>query len=298
MASVIGSKFIHLLLMLGIPTWLFANIHPVPPQPTTITGAITHLYKSIDGAELRLHVFNPPNHQSSVKQAAIIFYFGGGWAHGSVEQFVPQAKYLAQRGMVAIVTDYRVSGRYKTSPFEAMADAKSAIRWVRFHAAELGIDPNRIAAGGGSAGGHIALSAAIFDGFDEIYEDKRVSSKPNALVLFNPAIDTTTERTKEHFGNRGREASPLHHIVPNLPPMIILHGKADTTVPYPEVEHFCSEVRSRGNQCQLFGFDGAHHGFYSPHHKQGLWYRETLLEVDRFLTKLDYLPRPAPLHVS
>src|SRR5262249_22791415 len=144
-------------------------------------------------SELRLHIFNPQNRGTVTAIPAIVFFFGGGWTNGTVTQFIPQSKHLAQRGMIAIVADYRVFGRHKTSAFEAIADAKSAIRWVRAHATELGIDPNRIAAGGGSAGGHIALSAAVLDQFDDMNEDRRVSSKPNALVLFNPAVDTSPE---------------------------------------------------------------------------------------------------------
>jgi len=285
------------VLVLCMPIWALAKNAAIEPQPLAITGAITHVYKSIDGAELRLHVFNPPNHHASVKRAAIVFFFGGAWTYGSVEKFVPQSIHLAQRGMVAIVADYRVFDRQRTSPFEAMADAKSAIRWIRSHAAELGIDPHRIAAGGGSAGGHIALSSAMFEKFDDPKDDKKISSKPDALVLFNPAIDTTHERNKERFGDRGREASPIHHLHGGLPPMIILHGKADRAVPYAEVEKFCAEARQLGNHGELVGYEGATHGFFSPHHKHAQWYWETLLEVDRFLTKIGFLPEAPPPHL-
>jgi acetyl esterase len=284
-------------LILCIPIWALGKNTPIQPQPTAIKGAITLVYKSIDGAELRLHVFNPPNHRASVKRAAIVYFFGGAWTHGSVEKFVPQAIHLAQRGMVAIVADYRVFDRQRTSPFEAMADAKSAIRWIRSHATELGIDPHRIAAGGGSAGGHIALSSAMFEKFDDSKDDKKISSKPNALVLFNPAIDTTHERNKERFGDRGREASPIHHLHGGLPPMIILHGKADRAVAYAEVEKLCTEARQLGNHCELFGYEGATHDFFSPQRNHGQWYWETLLEVDRFLRKIGYLPEAPPPHL-
>lgn len=287
-------QILCVILILCLPIGTFAQSTPVKPQPTAIQGAITYVYKSINGAELRLHVFNPPNHSPSRKRAAIVFFFGGGWVLGTVEQFVPQSRHLAGRGMIAIVADYRVFYRHKTSPLEAMADAISAIRWVRSHANELGVDQNRIASGGGSAGGHIALSAAVFDAFHEIKEWK-TSSKPNTLVLFNPAVDTTG-RLKEPFGNRGRarDASPLHHIRRGLPPTVIFHGKADATVPYIDVERFCAESKKFGNECQLFGYEGAKHGFFNPPREQGKWYRETLLEADRFLTRLGYLPEPVP----
>jgi acetyl esterase/lipase len=265
----------------------------VPPQPLTIEGAIPHIYKSIDGVELRLHVFNPPNQSASAKRAAIVFFFGGGFVRGNVEQFVPQSKQLAQHGIVAIVADYRVRNRHQTGPFEAIADAKSAIRWVRSHSVELGIDSNRIAAAGGSSGGRIALSAAVFDAFDEPGEDKKVSSKPNALVLFNPGVDdTANENVDRLFGARAREASPLHHITRGLPPAAIFHGKSDPVVAYSDAEQFCTEYSRAGNQCQLFGYEGATHGFFNPQQEKGKWYRITLSEVERFLTALGYLPEP------
>ena len=266
---------------------LVAHTTPAAAQAATLDGTKAYVYKSAGGTQLRLYVFQ--THRRA-PNAAILFFFGGAWTNGDVAQFAPQAKYLAERGMVAIVVDYRVLSRHGTSPFEAIADAKSALRWVRAHSAELGVDPNRIAAGGGSSGGHLALSAAVFNTLDEAGEDTSVSATPNALVLFNPAVDTTRARP---FGDRAREGSPLHHVRAGLPPMLILHGKADTTVPYSDVDRFCSEATALGNQCRLVGYDGATHGFFNPRRGDDKWYRETLLEADRFLTSLGYLPAPA-----
>lgn len=276
----------------------------IQPQPATLENAVSRVYKSVDGVDLRLHIFNPPNHGAAAATPAIVFFFGGGWTGGTVNQFVPQSKHLASRGMVAIVADYRVFNRHKTTPFEAIADGKSAIRWVRAHARELGLDPGRIAAAGGSSGGHVALSAAVLDGFDEASENKAVSSRPNALVLFNPAVDTTAESDaarsggrgadalKARFGDRSRAASPFHHLRSGLVPTLILHGKADTTIPYSDVERFCAQARKLGDRCELVGYDGAAHGFFNPQRDEGTWYRETLAEAERFLTGIGYLRPP------
>ena len=99
--------------------------------PIAVEGATGYVYKSVGADQLRLHVFSVDSADVVALRPAIVFFFGGGWAQGSVTQFVPQAKYLARRGMVAIVPDYRVLDRHGTTPFEAIADAKSAIRWVR-----------------------------------------------------------------------------------------------------------------------------------------------------------------------
>jgi acetyl esterase/lipase len=217
---------------------------------------------------------------------AILFFFGGKWKHGTIQQFVPQSRHFAQLGLLAIVADYRVFDRHRTGPFEAIADAKSAVRWVRSRAGELGIDPDRIVAAGGSSGAHIALSAALLEGFEEPTEDQRISSMPNALVLFNPVLDTTVE---ERFGDRGREGSPLQHLRSGLPSTLILHGRADTMVPYSRAEAFCAASKRMGNDCRLVGYDGAIHAFFNPHTADGKWYRATLAEAARFLTDIGYL---------
>jgi acetyl esterase/lipase len=191
--------------------------------------------------------------------------------------------------MLAIVADYRVQGRHGTSVFEAMADAKSAIRWVRAHAAKLGADPARIVGSGGSAGGHIALSAAVIDGFEEPGEDKSISSKPDALVLFNPVADTSRSKG---LGVKALEASPFHHLGQRLAPTLIMHGTADTSVPFESVERFCKEAASRMQSCRVVGYEGATHGFFNLPNAEGKWYRETLAEADRFLTGLGYLKAP------
>lgn len=263
---------------------------PSPPQPLTIPGAATHVYKVIEGNELRLHVFSPPASDGPGARPAIVFFFGGGWVRGSVEQLAPQARHLAQRGMVAIVADYRVYERHGTWAFEAIADAKSAIRWVRAHAGDLGVDPGRLAAGGSSAGGHLALSAAIFDDLDEPGEDPGVSSRPDALVLFNPVVDAD----EVELGPRWQEGSPLHRLKGGLPPMVILHGEIDTTVPFRRANAFCQQAGALGNRCEIHMYENAEHGFISPRVQGGRWHRETLLEADRFLTGLNYLQPPTP----
>ena len=202
-------------------------------------------HKTIDTMQLRLHVFAPKPPITSPRPA-MLFFFGGGWVNGDVKQFIPQATHLAELGVAGILVDYRVKYRHQTTPFESMADAKSAVRWVRARASELGVDPGRVAAGGGSAGGHVALSAAVFDRFDEPNEDRSTSSKPKLLVLFNPVVDATTPARDAHFNGRGREGSPLHQDVPSLPPTLILHGKEDESVPYADVEKFCNDARVPG----------------------------------------------------
>ena len=129
-------------------------------QVVKLEGAKVHQYKQVGETKLFLHVYNPDGHKDSDRKPAIVFFFGGGWNGGTPKQFEPHCQYLSQRGMVAITAEYRVKSRNKTTPFECVKDGKSAIRWVRANANKLGVDPSRIAAGGGSAGGHVAAAVA------------------------------------------------------------------------------------------------------------------------------------------
>jgi acetyl esterase/lipase len=304
-ATCIGSIFTQLsmTLFIGSSLALAQNsicstpvvAQSVRAQSTGFDGATAHIFKSVDGVDLRLHVFEP-THRSATKLPAIVFFFGGGWMSGDVASLLPQARYFAGRGVVTILADYRVYCRNNVDITQEMADAKSAIRWVRSHAKQLGVDPKRIVASGGSSGGHLALSTAVFDTFDESGEDVRTSSKPNALVLFYPCVDETAEEEKQYsapaLGNHGEDVSPKYHVAKGLPPMIVLQGTGDPL--YAGVKKYCADVGKFGNSCEFVQYEVAPHGFFDPARYDGKWYRPSLLEMDRFLTKLSYLKGPSP----
>ena len=155
-------------------------------RPDLPTKSFT--YKKTKQADLEIVVHYPPGWKETDKRPAIVFFFGGGWTSGSVKQFETQAAHLAGRGMVAARADYRIKSKHGVTPKECVEDAKSAVRWIRQNAAKLGVDPDRIVAAGGSAGGHIAACTALAPGLEAEGEDTAVSSKPNALVLFNPVL--------------------------------------------------------------------------------------------------------------
>lgn len=225
----------------------------------------TLTYKTRGKIELKLHVFNPMDHKATDKRPAIVFFFGGGWTGGTPRQFYQQAESFASLGFVAMSADYRVIGKHKTTPFECVSDGKSAIRWVRQHAAELGVDPHRIIAAGGSAGGHVAACTGVIRGYEEEGEAADISSAPNAMILYNPVIDTT----EKGYGlakvgeRRKTDISPCHHVREGIPPTLIFHGTADTTVPYENVRRFATLMKDAGNNCLLVSFNERKHGFFN-----------------------------------
>jgi len=271
--------------------------------PPVLPDARAEVYKTVGQTNLRLYIFTPKNHSSTNRHPAIVFFFGGGWRSGSPKQFEKQCQYFSSRGMVAITADYRVANRQDAKPVQCVADAKSAIRWVRKNAARLGVDPNRIIASGGSAGGHIAACAAVVPDLDEPGEDTSVSAVPNAAVLFNPVLvlaplegmdleGFASRVNAERMGVEPKRISPAHHVRAGAPPIIIFHGKADTTVPFATAEAFAAKMKAAGNRCELVGFEGESHGFFNYGRGNNRFFRQTLAQADEFLTSLGYLNGP------
>jgi acetyl esterase/lipase len=191
--------------------------------------------------------------------------------------------------MVGIVADYRVKSRQGTTPFECVKDGKSAIRWVRAHARDLGIDPDRIAAGGGSAGGHVAAATATVPGLEEEGEDSSISCRPNALLLFNPVYDNGPggfghERVKERY----KEISPIHNIQKGTPPAIVFLGTNDSLIPVATAEKYKELMEQAGSRSDLHLYEGQPHGFFNRR-KSEEHFLKTVTEMDRFLESLGYL---------
>jgi acetyl esterase/lipase len=267
-----------------------APLFAKPSYPPTYRDARVETYRKVDSTELKLWIFGES--EPKAPKPAIVFFFGGGWRGGSPDQFENQARHFAKRGMIAILADYRVKSRHGVQVVECVKDAKAAIAWVRENAQRLGIDPDKIAASGGSAGGHLAASTGTISG---IGSDER----PNAMILFNPACTlapiadwqpppgSKADLSVERFGVEPQKISPAHHIGPHTPPTLILHGKEDTTVPYASVVAFESVMKEAGRPCKLVGYDGAGHGFFN----RGEDYSKTLAEADAFLVDLGWIKK-------
>lgn len=245
-------------------------------------------YKQVDNTALMMKVYHSENDIPAKKRPAMVFFFGGGWNGGTVNQFEPHAKYFAQRGITCFLVDYRVKSRQQTTPFESLKDAKSAIRYIRANADEFGIDADKIIAAGGSAGGHLAAATAFIAKYNEVSDDQSISCIPNALVLYNPVIDNGPGGYGfERIGMAYKDFSPLHNIQKGAPPTILFLGTNDVLIPVETVKYYQAVMRKVESTCELHLYEGEVHGFFN--YKNFGNYKDTLAKSDAFLQSLGYL---------
>jgi len=199
---------------------------------------LPHTYITQDGTPLDYDIFYPTHLPSNLP--SLILFFGGAWAFGGRHKFYPQAEYFAKQGYVVFTPDYRVLSRQHVSPKTCVADALAFWAHIREHAAEFGISPDRIALGGGSSGGHLALMAGL-----------RGDALPKAFVLFNPVVTLPSKKL-----------SPARLLGEDFPPALILHGSRDVLIPLPIIRRFISRVQKLGNDVLLFVYPKRGHGFF------------------------------------
>ena len=283
------------------------------------------IYKTAGGENLKLYVFNPRDHEQDQQRPAILLIHGGGWMSGQPSFFFPHARYFASRGMVAISVQYRLGGEAPGGIFGCLADCKSAMRYLRNHADSFGIDPDRIAVAGDSAGGHLAAALGLFDGFNDPENDLSVSARPNAMLLYNPVLDLVDLKwTRRHPGirkpgemkdwdedpvrvhkhgetpvDRARAFSPNFNIEPDQPPALLMNGTDDKTTPVEHARRFAKLYVDEGNRCDLVVLEEVAHACvlinYTAEEEVVV---RAIREGDKFLESLGYLEGDPTLEVN
>lgn len=262
--------------------------HAIPdrqprPQPDKVV-----VFKQTPQGELKAHIYFPPGWSAGDKRPAIVLWSGGGFQLGTAGQFFHQAKYFASRGLVAICPEYRGRKLHKILIDSCVEDARSAMRWVKGRAAELGIDPSKVIASGGSAGGTLSLLVARDVGPDAKDDDVTVSTRPCALVLFNPAIG---ESVLERIGRGGPPQASINAEIVTLntprkdePPVIMFYGTEDRPF-LDRAGEFNERALAQGSRCELWTADRMEHSFFN----RQPWRDATVRKADEFLVSLGYL---------
>ena len=218
-----------------------------------------------------------------------MFFHGGGWVGGKPNQFNEHSTYFAGRGLVCVQVEYRlVKAADKAPPLVCIQDARTSMRWVRSHAAELGIDPARIASAGGSAGGHLAAYVGMVEKLDEPTDDLKVSAKSNAMLLFNPVLDNGPGGFgAKNIGERFPEFSPAHNISRDDPPAVLFLGSEDKLIPVETLKTYETKMKALGIKCALHVYEGEGHGFFNSKNRK--YFHLTVIETDKFLSSLGWL---------
>jgi len=249
----------------------------------------TVAYKTVDDEKLELHLFYPPHASPADRRPAFVAIHGGGWRSGTPRRFYPYAHCLVAKGYVGVSVGYRlVSPKRGRTVFDCVRDGRSAVRYLRSHAADLGIDPNRITVAGGSAGGHVAAGTALFDGVDDPNDASAVSCAPNALVLLFAVLDTSPAG----YGNKligpdWKSISPLHQIKPGCPPTLIFHGGKDNVTPLATVRRYAERMTDAKNVCELVIEPDGPHGHLNRDMKL---FDQAAERIAAFLKRQDLAP--------
>lgn len=281
-----------------------ANADLVPAEKSKIEGTEQYSYRTVEDRQLSVFVTRPADQDSTKTTPAIVFFHGGGWTGGQPGQFTKHAKYFAARGLVCFQVQYRLLSKKQKdeSPLNCIQDVRAAMRWVRSHAEDFGIDPMKIASAGGSAGGHLAacLGTAVTDQrdlFGDTRADCAVETRSNAMLLFNPVYDNGPDNGwgTQRVGDQYQKYSPAHNIDERTPPAIVFLGDSDNLIPVAVAERFQQKMKDLKTESRLTIFPGMPHGFFNSGKYDNKPFHQTLKEADQFLIDLGWLsgtPQP------
>ena len=252
--------------------------------PTSFPDTQTYIYRDLKPESLRLFVVKPDGWHTGDRRPAMLYFFGGAWTRGDASKSIGWARMAAKWGMVGVAPDYRTFERFGTTPVEATADARAAMRWVEDRATELGVDTRKIVVGGSSAGGHLALWTAIERPPYGSVPEESPRIKPAALILISAPSDTEDPSLQQRFGEHMRDVSPLQRLDEKMPPVIMLHGDADPTVPYRIAVALHDKLVASSNVCEFITIPGGGHGIGPD------WKDKSRALIKAFLTKQHILP--------
>jgi acetyl esterase len=247
------------------------------------------IYKEIGERQLKFYIFEPESPQKD--RTATLFFIGGSFGKGprTPADFQHQAKYLSSKGVVSICVDYRTGHEEGFTPIQAICDVKSAVRWLRENASDLGVDPEKIVVCGSSAGGYIAVSSIMFDHLNNDGDNLSTNHIPNALVIFAAgmdAVDIMTRRYPQLLG-QAREMSPYHNVIKCLPPTLWMCGTADDLLE--QNKDFVDRMRAVGNDITFVTYDSMEHGFFLYGRHENKPFHETKLKIEEYLRSIAFI---------
>ncbi len=257
---------------------------PQMPVSDSVPDRIA-IYKSVDGVDLQVHIFNAKGVMDGEKSPALVFMHGGGLRRGSPEQGYEFADNFTQEGVAVVAVQYRLLDNNAETLDQLIADAKSAVRWLRENAEDLSIDPDRIVMAGHSAGAFLSLTTGVLPKFEEHSENLQVSSVPNALIPWSAMVSRADDPENSMLpeGLQMDDLSPASYVRPGLPPAMFIHGDMDPVAPYEVAQSFEQRYRAAGNNSSFHVVEGADHFFAEPEQRA-----QVMELISQFLAELGY----------
>lgn len=262
-----------------VATALFMAILAVPQELQAQNEIIVENdieYSNPDNQHLLLNMARP---KGSGPYPAVVCIHGGGFRAGTRQVYDGIIKKLAENGFVGVTVTYRLAPKYQFPA--AVNDVKAAVRWIRANAAKYHIDPERIGATGGSAGGHLAQFLGVTSDQKEFEGDGGnldQSSRVACVVNFYGPSDFTRSYGKsvdvtevlplflggnlEQARERHIVASPLYWVTPNAAPTLCIHGTKDDYVAFEQAGWIVDRLKAAGVEAKLLPMEGAGHGFH------------------------------------
>ncbi|MEN0641902.1 alpha/beta hydrolase [Alkalicoccobacillus gibsonii] len=244
-------------------------------------------YKVVGDRHLTLYTFEPPG-QFTHPRPAILFFNGGSFKKDPKlpNQFQHQAHYFSTLGMLAICVDYRNGADDGFIPPQAISDVKSAVRYVRRNANELGVDPNNIIVCGSSAGGYITVSSIMFTDLDDEQEsDQDIDHVPNHFIVFSADMDGVDimRRRYPDLVDQATAFSPLHHIKKSLPDTLWICGTGDDLCE--QNKRFVEDMNQAGNRIEFKTYEGMEHGFFNYGKHENTYFERTKDDIEAYLRR-------------
>ena len=258
------------------------------------------IYREIEGLCLPMYMYFPKGHTQQNLRSAIVCIHGGAWggrkdnSEWNGDYMNVLARYFALSGAVGIIFSYRnVSNpqldekMFENGPelLDLYDDCLAALRFIRNNAARFGIDTNKIAVLGDSAGGHLA---ACLGTLDILRENDDI--KPNVVVACNPITDLLDSKWFEYIPktthykefqdmsiiDRAKLISPLHNITKDTSPTLVIHGISDTVVSPEHSLSFYHKMNEVQNKCEIELIEHAGHAFILPEYYP---YKATVMKI-------------------
>ena len=251
----------------------------------------SYVYKHSGGKPREMEIYFPPGHDPSKdKVPGVILFHGGGWTSGSLGAFRKDCNYLASRGLVAATVNYRMLSKAERSKLPkgesyksvCVIDGKSAIRWFKQNAKELGVDPARIVTGGGSAGAHISVLATLNKGPNDPTDPKGIDTSVVAYLLFNPAFSKDDKKFAD--------VNVMKFLTKEMAPAIVMYGTNDPWLKRAKPV-YAKLDRLGDTTTELWYAQGEKHAFFNKEP----WKTATLMAADQFLVQQGVLQGEATL---